>query len=107
MESTRPASLTRRGLAGYGDTAGQEATATAFKDYLESQDLLASKVKATDRAVDDFLEFFLVQQHGGNYCQSDEGNTSGLVASSTLSSRLYPTTSKDTDDAVQRVTVTR
>ena len=54
---------------------GPEGVATAFRHYLESEDLDPSRVAVTDQTVGNFLEFFLAQQ-SGRFCQSDEGETS-------------------------------
>ena len=43
-----------------------------FNKYLEIQDLNPSRLKVTDEAVNDFVDFFLAQE-SGRLCQSEEG----------------------------------
>lgn len=57
---------------GYGDTHGCDFVVETFSRYLEIQDVNASKLKVTDKAVNDFVDFFLAQETG-HVCQSDDG----------------------------------
>ena len=74
MQHTKPHRMRQltTALSGYGDTHGTSFVVETFNRYLEIQDLNPSRLKVTDHAINDFVDFFLAQETG-RLCQSEEG----------------------------------
>ena len=49
-------------VEGYGETYGEEHVVSAFQSYLDHHDLDASKLKATNDHINEFLDFLTGQR---------------------------------------------